>query len=66
MGECKTKTNTNIVEQTKKLISYLSEEQLESKVQFIENYKQSVNPADGSTVDANANVTLKNISTLET
>ena len=48
------------------LISYLSEQQLESKIQFIENYKQSVNPADGSTVDANANVTLKNISTLET
>lgn len=48
------------------LISYLSEQQLESKIQFIENYKQSINPADGSTVDANANVTLKNISTLET
>lgn len=48
------------------LISYLSEKQLESKIQFIENYKQSINPADGSTVDANANVTLKNISTLET
>ena len=48
------------------LISYLSKQQLESKIQFIENYKQSVNPADGSTVDANANVTLKNISTLET
>ena len=47
------------------LISYLSEQQLESKIQFIENYKQSVNPADGSTVDANANVTLKNISTLQ-
>ena len=48
------------------LISSLSEAQLQDKVNFIENYKQAFNPADGSTVDANANVTLKNISTLET
>ena len=47
------------------LISSLSEAQLQDKVNFIENYKQAFNPADGSTVDANANVTLKNISTLE-
>lgn len=54
------------VKKMSNLISYLSEKQLESKIKFIENYKQSINPADGSTVDANANVTLKNISTLET
>ena len=48
------------------LISSLSEAQLQDKVNFIENYKRAFNPADGSTVDANANVTLKNISTLET
>ena len=62
----KTTTYSIRVRKMSNLISYLSEQQLESKIQFIENYKQSTNPADGSTVDANANVTLKNISTLET
>jgi len=40
-------------------------EQLKEKMRFIENYTQAKNAADGSKVDANANVTLKNIATLE-
>lgn len=44
----------------------LNNEQLSDKIQFIENYKLAKNPADGSKFDPNANVTLKNISTLET
>lgn len=40
-------------------------EQLKEKIRFIENYTQAKNAADGSKVDANANVTLKNIATLE-
>ena len=34
---------------------------LEKKLKFIDNYKQAANAASGSQVDANANVTWKNI-----
>ncbi len=43
----------------------LNEEQLQQKINFIDQYKQASNAADGSTMDANANVTQKNIATLE-
>jgi intein/homing endonuclease len=43
----------------------LTEEQLSKKIDFIERYKLSNNAADGSDVDANANVSHKNIATLE-
>lgn len=43
----------------------LNEEQLADKVSFIAEYTQAQNAADGSRVDANANVTMKNIATLE-
>ncbi len=43
----------------------LTEKQLEKKINFIENYINSNNAADGSAVDANANVTSKNIATME-
>ena len=43
----------------------LTPEQLEKKHIFIDHYVNAKNAADGSTMDANANVTLKNIATLE-
>lgn len=43
----------------------LNEEQIQNKIKFIDHYKMANNAADGSTVDANANVTQKNIATLE-
>lgn len=43
----------------------LSSAQLIDKLSFIEDYTQAHNAADGSRVDANANVTVKNIATLE-
>lgn len=43
----------------------LTSEQLRNKIDFIENYIHARNPADGSIVDANANVSHKNIATLE-
>lgn len=43
----------------------LTSEQLNQKLQFIDAYVSAVNPADGSKLDANANVTQKNIATLE-
>lgn len=43
----------------------LSEEQLAQKINFINNYIVSNNAADGSDVDANANVSSKNIATME-
>lgn len=39
--------------------------QLQQKLGFISNYLQAQNAADGSKLDANANVTQKNIATLE-
>lgn len=43
----------------------LSATQLNKKLQFIDAYVHAANPADGSKLDANANVTQKNIATLE-
>lgn len=43
----------------------LTAEQIRQKMDFINAYKQAPNPADGSKLDANANVTHKNIATLE-
>jgi anaerobic ribonucleoside-triphosphate reductase len=43
----------------------LSHDQLNQKVQYIENYKLAKNAADGATLDTNANVSMKNIATLE-
>jgi ribonucleoside-triphosphate reductase len=39
-------------------------EQISQKIAFIKNYFEQANPADGSVVDANANVTEKNVATL--
>ncbi|GAA0859292.1 anaerobic ribonucleoside-triphosphate reductase [Aliiglaciecola litoralis] len=39
--------------------------QIQNKLNFIENYLHADNAADGSKMDANANVTQKNIATLE-
>lgn len=44
---------------------YLNQDQLDSKVDFIQSYIDAKNAADGSYLDANANVESKNISTLE-
>ena len=44
----------------------LSDQQIIDKQAFIAQYIRSNNAADGSTMDANANVTQKNIATLET
>lgn len=44
----------------------LSDQQIKDKQGFIAQYIRSNNAADGSTMDANANVTQKNIATLET
>ncbi len=43
----------------------LSTEQVNKKIAFIEQYLHANNAADGSSVDANANVTSKNIATME-
>lgn len=43
----------------------LSEKQLNGKIDFIKNYINSSNAAEGSKMDANANVDTKNIATLE-
>jgi len=43
----------------------LSYEQISKKIEFIEHYLNSANAADGSKVDSNANVTSKNIATME-
>lgn len=43
----------------------LNEEQVRGKVDFIHDYLNAQNAADGSKMDANANVTQKNIATLE-
>ena len=44
----------------------LHPEQLRGKLQFINDYIGAHNAADGSRMDANANVTQKNIATMET
>ncbi len=43
----------------------LTDAQVAKKINFIDQYIHSVNAADGSKVDANANVTSKNIATME-
>ncbi|MGB0896619.1 MAG: anaerobic ribonucleoside-triphosphate reductase [Flavobacteriaceae bacterium] len=43
----------------------LTNTQIDDKIEFIHSYINSSNAANGSTVDANANVTSKNIATLE-
>ena len=43
----------------------LTNAQVNQKIEFIDHYIQSSNAADGSKVDANANVTSKNIATME-
>jgi len=43
----------------------LNDDQLSEKIEFIHHYLQSQNAADGSKLDANANVTSKNIATME-
>lgn len=43
----------------------LSHDQITKKMDFISHYLQSANAADGSKVDSNANVTSKNIATME-
>ncbi len=43
----------------------LNPAQLNEKLNFIQHYLAAENAADGSTMDANANVTQKNIATLE-
>jgi ribonucleoside-triphosphate reductase len=43
----------------------LTDTQINQKIKFIDDYINSSNAADGSKVDANANVTSKNIATLE-
>ncbi|UOB18702.1 anaerobic ribonucleoside-triphosphate reductase [Abyssalbus ytuae] len=43
----------------------LTETQVSKKINFINNYIKSKNAADGSTMDSNANVTSKNIATME-
>lgn len=42
----------------------LTQKQLEQRYQFIKNYLQVNNAAEGSNVDANANVATKNVATL--
>lgn len=43
----------------------LTKEQIQEKKKFIKNYIQSENAASGSSMDSNANVSTKNIATLE-
>jgi anaerobic ribonucleoside-triphosphate reductase len=43
----------------------LDTKQVNEKLEFIDHYRKSGNAADGSKMDANANVTSKNIATLE-
>ena len=43
----------------------LTKDQVSQKIGFIENYIESNNAADGSVMDANANVSSKNIATME-
>lgn len=43
----------------------LTQQQVNRKISFIENYIRANNAADGSKMDANANVSSKNIATME-
>ena len=42
----------------------LTEEQINQKISFIDSYTKAENAATGSKLDANANVSMKNIATL--
>ena len=44
----------------------MRQEDIDKKLKFIEDYKKASNAATGSQVDSNANVTSKNIATLQT
>lgn len=43
---------------------HLTPQQVEAKINFIDNYIHATNAADGSKLDANANVSSKNIATM--
>jgi ribonucleoside-triphosphate reductase len=43
----------------------LNEKQIDDKISFIKDYIQSTNAAEGSKMDANANISHKNIATME-
>lgn len=43
----------------------LDNTQIEKKINYIDSYLSAINAADGSKLDANANVAMKNIATLE-
>ena len=47
------------------MFTTLTEAQLDVKKDYIKNYLQAANPASGSIFDANANITMKNVATLE-
>ena len=47
------------------MFTALTEDQLKTKKNYIESYVAAANPASGSLFDSNANVTSKNIATLE-
>lgn len=47
------------------ILNKLKPSQIESKIAFLYNYIEASNAAEGSLVDANSNVTDKNISTME-
>lgn len=49
----------------KKTFTRLTDSQIQTKINFISQYIKSTNAASGSTVDQNANVSSKNIATLE-
>lgn len=46
------------------LFTTLNQEQIQNKMNFIQNYLASTNPATASIVDANANISHKNVATL--
>lgn len=46
------------------MLTRLTQKQLQQKIDFIEEYLKAENAASGSSVDANANVSTKNIATL--
>ena len=43
----------------------LTDAQIEKKIEFVNHYLHASNAADGSKMDSNANVTSKNIATME-
>lgn len=47
-------------------MDHISASLLNQRLQFIDHYLKAANPADGSKYDANANITHKNLATLET